>query len=454
VIVGSMNNALNMAAFDLPHQSALTAIRSRELIDGGGNAAAGRSNHVVLDDTAHKIQVQIKSDHLHTQVGMGHLSRIEDNDGRKEYRGEGLEARTDGHAAVRAQSGLLVTTEGRPAASGHMLSMDETVDRLALAQSQHESLGDYAQQAKAQDKKDQALVAKSIHAQVQETKGDAADKAANTSAANQDAFPEFQKPHLVLASPAGIQSTTPKTTHIASGEHIALTSGGHTSISADKSLLATVKEAIRLLALEEGINVFAAKGNVDIQAQSALMNLMAQGALTIKSVGDDIYIMAKKNLHLVAGNEVKVNGAGSMSQWDATGILHETAGTWTEHAKQHLAPKEMNRAVDLTSLVPIGISMAVQQKFALFSAEGIALHAAEVMVFDDLNKIFHEKLEKGKSIIYNSDIVKKYNAIIGLNEKWTHIFHDVEEVLNAKSIGELEEKIISLSCEDRDEEIL
>jgi type VI secretion system secreted protein VgrG len=51
IITGSVHNARHMPPWELATQQALTGLRSRELAPNGGNAAGGRSNHLVLDDT-------------------------------------------------------------------------------------------------------------------------------------------------------------------------------------------------------------------------------------------------------------------------------------------------------------------------------------------------------------------------------------------------------------------
>jgi type VI secretion system secreted protein VgrG len=119
IVEGSVHNAANMSPWSLPDQQALSGFRSRELTPGGGNNAAGRSNHLILDDTEQKIQAQLKSDHQHSSLSLGHITRIEDHQGRKDPRGEGFELRTDGHGVVRAKDGLLISTEGRAKAQAH-----------------------------------------------------------------------------------------------------------------------------------------------------------------------------------------------------------------------------------------------------------------------------------------------------------------------------------------------
>ena len=176
-------------------------LRSRELTAEGGNTPGGRSNHLVLDDTQGRIQAQLKSDHLASQLSLGHINRIDDNAGRKDARGQGFELRTDGIGAVRAQRGLLLSTEGRPNARAHITDMAETLARMTQGQELHDSLSQTAQQAQAHQPGDQDQVVAALQAQVDAIKGQGGTPA-------QGEFPEFQASHLLLASPAGIETST------------------------------------------------------------------------------------------------------------------------------------------------------------------------------------------------------------------------------------------------------
>ena len=141
--------------------------------------------------------------------GLGFITRIDDNAGRKDPRGEGFELRTDGHGAIRANDGLLITTEGRASAAKHAKDMDETIVRLKSAQEQHEGLAQAASTAKAQSNgQDQGAVAKAIEAQNDAIQGKGLpdrDKAV---------FPELSGAHLVLASAAGVAATTAQSMHL------------------------------------------------------------------------------------------------------------------------------------------------------------------------------------------------------------------------------------------------
>ena len=311
IVTGRVHNADEMPAWQLPDQKHLTGIRSREL--GGG-----RSNHVVLDDFAGKIQAQLKSDHQSSSLGLGHIARIEDVAGRKDDRGQGFELRTDGHGAVRAANGLLLSTEARANAQAHITDMRETTARLTQARDLHEGLSQAAQEAKAHESGDQDAVTKVLKEQNDDIRGRGGNK-------ERGVFPEFQEPHLTLASPAGIQATAAGTTHIVSGEHTAITSGAHASIGAGKSLLVSAKEAVRLFAHKAGMKLTAGSSDIDIRALKASVNVLAK--MNIKLEANRITITAR--------DEVLINSGSSYTRWNANGIEHGTMGIWREHAATH-----------------------------------------------------------------------------------------------------------------------
>ena len=317
ICTGRPYNQNNQPPWALPGQQALSGFRSRELTEEGGNSAAGRSNHLVLDDTAGKIQAQLKSDHQHSQLSLGHITRIEDNAGRKDPRGEGFELRTDGHGVMRAQDGLLITTEARSNAARHAKDLGETVARLTTGREQHEGLSESAQQAQAHVKGDQDEVTRALKAQNDAIRG--------SGSASNGSFPELAEPHLVLASPAGIETSTAQSTHIASAEHNALTSGGHTSIAAAKSFLVSVKQAVRLFAYQTGIRLFAFGGDIDIKALKESINILAK--LDIVQIANKITITAKEELVL--------NGGGSTIRLNAACIEEATSGKHIEYAAVH-----------------------------------------------------------------------------------------------------------------------
>ncbi|WP_198087454.1 type VI secretion system Vgr family protein [Variovorax sp. E3] len=342
ICMGRVHNQVNLPPWQLPAQSALSGFRSRELSKEGGNSAAGRSNHLLMDDTAGAIQAQLKSDHQHSQLSLGYIARVEDNAGRKDLRGQGFELRTDGHGALRAKDGLLISTEPRPRAESHITDMSETVARLTQGRNQHESLGAAAQEAKAQDTGDQDQVTHALKAQNDAIKG--ADKSVNPEAGR---FPEMNEPHLVLASPAGIGSTSAQSTHVHAGEHIALTSGKHTSVVAGQSFLASAKQAVRVFAYKAGMRFIAFGGDVEIKALKDSIRVMAQ--LDITQTAESISITARKAL--------KLNGGGSYFKLDANGIEGGTQGLHRIYAATHSMTGPRN-----ASTVPLNGSASLKDE--------------------------------------------------------------------------------------------
>ena len=296
-----------------------------------GNRGGGRSNHLVFDDTANAIQTQLRSDHAASQLSLGSITRIEDWQGRQDARGEGFELRTDAVGAIRSAKGMLVSTEARPKGKSHISDVSEPASRLAQAQRQHDELGKLAQQHQAQDSAgDQSGVADVLRSQVDGIKG-------HTGSGGAGSFPELNEPHLVLAGAGGLHATTPATVHISGDEHIALTAGRSVSVTAKKSLLASVLGKISLFAQTLGIKLFAAKGAVELQAQSDKMALAALKDLSISSTDGRVVITAAKEVWIGAGGSyIQINGNGIVN--GSSGPIVEKTPKWSKQGADAQMP--------------------------------------------------------------------------------------------------------------------
>jgi len=343
IITGSVYNAAHMPPWELATQQALTGLRSRELAPDAGNAAGGRSNHLVLDDTLGGIQAQLKSDHACSQLSLGHITRIEDVRGRRDARGEGWELATDAWGVARAGKGMLVTTEARANAAGAAKDMTETTSRLTAAQEEQAALAEAAEQYGAQDKAArQAEAVAALKAQNDGVKG--------MGAATRGSFPELSDPSLVLASAAGIALTSTRSTHVASTEHIAVTSGKDVAIAAGGRLFASVRESLRLFVQRAGMRLIAAAGDIDIKALNDSINVLAK--LQITQTADKIIISAR--------DEVQISGGGSYVKFNKGGIEHGTDGAFVAHAATHsfVGP----RSIDVVQQA--AFEQAVPRKFS------------------------------------------------------------------------------------------
>jgi type VI secretion system secreted protein VgrG len=130
---------------------------------------------------------------------------------------------------------------------------------------------------------------------------------------------------VVMASAAGIDTSSAQSTHIQAGAHVALTSGAHTSVCADKSILASARQAIRLFAYNAGMRLVAFSGDIEIKALKNSISIMAQ--LNMTQTAESINITARKDLML--------NGGGSYFKLSAGGIEGGTQGQHRVFAAQH-----------------------------------------------------------------------------------------------------------------------
>jgi type VI secretion system secreted protein VgrG len=314
-VLSSFNTDSNPLPWDLVANQSLSGWRSQEL------AAPWRaSNMVVTDDTPGKLQVQMASDHANSRIVAGYNVRINGDKGRQEARGEGIEIATDAHAVMRANRGLLVTTETRAGATAPMKDMGETVQRLTQARQQHEDLSQLAQKHRAQTAAaSQADAASSIR-----TQNDALTGGQKTA---DNPSPEMTRPDMVFASAAGIAASATDSTHMASQHDHAITAGRDYSVSVGRSYHASVRGSISLFAYQDGMKFFAAKGPVQLQAQSDVMALAALKDLTITSTDGRVVITASKEVWIGAGGSyVQINGSGIVN--GSPGPILEKGASW------------------------------------------------------------------------------------------------------------------------------
>jgi len=294
IVTGRVHNQVNLPPWSLPSQSALSGIRSRELAPEGGNSAAGRSNHLVLDDTAESIQAQLKSDHQHSVLSLGHITRIEDNAGRKDARGEGFELRTDGHGSLRTAKGLLLSTDGRSQAVGGMLSRDELIACLEHALSLAKTFDKTAvechgapRETKPQQDLSQAVVALGH--------GAAAERELVGVAAG-------GQPVLAMSGAAGIASGTPRDHTQYAGQNIDTVAGRNQQHYAGRSILQSASRDIEQFAVHGEIRSIANRGKIIQQAQHNGVEVTGERDITITSTKEGVVVRGKKSIVLATGD--------------------------------------------------------------------------------------------------------------------------------------------------------
>lgn len=392
IVIGVVHNTANLPPWDLPGQQALAGLRSSEL----GNAQRG--NHVLLDDTPGKIQAQLKSDHLHSLLALGHISRINDHLGRKDERGEGWELRTDGHGALRAARGMLVTTEARPDAASHIKDLNETARRLATAGELQKTLANQAVEHKAQEGEGQQnSIASALDAQADAIKGSGGDD-----------FPELSAAHLVLASPAGVETTTAQSTHIASGEHTALTAGRSVSLAAGDSLFASIGHTFRLFVRKAGMKLIAAAGKVTVAAQTDEVEIIANKVLNLISEADWVNLRGKQG--------VRLHGSNCMIEISDKVQVFTSSPTLFHGNLETLAPKNRPQPAPEEPTKPVGgqLHQTVQAHAAgaHYAHVPYTLYKGSAKIEDGITD------EHGRILIEHRDGDGQYQVVLGPGESF------------------------------------
>ncbi len=156
----------------------------------------------------------------------------------------------------------------------------------------------------------------------------------------------------MLASPAGIATTTSGDTHIASDRHTALTTGKSLSVAAGTHFFASIRQSFRLFVQKAGMKMVAAAGDIDVQALTDNIKLLAK--LDITQTANRITISAKE--------EVVINGGGSYAKFAAGQIEFGTNGNFVAHAATHSLPgaKSMSVAASMAA-AKFGPSTASEQ---------------------------------------------------------------------------------------------
>lgn len=309
-------NQFNQPPWVMPKNQALMGWRSMSL-------TGSQANQVVVDDTPGKLQVQIASDYAQSRLVLGYNTRIEGGVGRQQERGVGFEMATEAHGVMRANRGMLVTTEAREGASAPAKDMGETVARLTQARELHEEMAYLAQRHNAQEAGvSQHDATQAIKTQNEAIKGGVADSSENP-------FPEMSRPDIVLASASGIGMSAAQGVHIASqGDH-AVTAARDVSVSSGRSLIGSIKGAISLFAAKLGIRLVAAQGKVEIQAQDDVMALAALKDLTVTSLDGKIVLNASKEIWIgVGGSYIRITADGIVN--GTTGQIQEKCAKWSK----------------------------------------------------------------------------------------------------------------------------
>jgi type VI secretion system secreted protein VgrG len=328
------------------HNATLSGFKSQCL--SASQSGTGGHNQLVFDDTPAQGRVLAHTTQSQSWLQIGHLLQQHDNQ-RLASRGHGLELHTQALGAIRAGSGLHLSSfarqGGTSAAQGKPMDTREAQSQLEAHAGLLKALSDNAQTHHAklpnEPAPDQLGAQKALQATLASLRaveggrdgdgdgdGDGADGGSNGDSGREvqaidggkGHIPVTQRPDLVLSAAGDIASLTPAHTVLSTGQHTTLTAGQDTNLLAQRHQAWAVKGGISLFTRGEakdtqhgvqevGIKLHAASGNVNAQAQSGAFTLTAEKAIDVQSTTASIVISAPSKLLLNGGGGyIKIEG--------------------------------------------------------------------------------------------------------------------------------------------------
>ena len=329
------------------HAATLSGFKSQSL-DASQHGGGGH-NQLVFDDTPSQGRVWLHSTQQQSWLQMGHLLQQQDNQ-RLAHRGHGLELHTLAWGAVRAGSGLHLSSHARHAGTassqGQPMATREAQGQLQDHAELVKALAGNAQTHRAKLPNEPAPEQLPAHTGLQATldslRGTRSSQGAEADAADETApddlnddtlraapaidgghgsIPVSERPDLLLSAAADIASLTPAHQVLAAGGSASLTAGQDIALLAQRHTAWAVKEGISLFTRGEakdaqravqdtGLKLHAASGNVHTEAQSGPFTLTAQQTIDLQSTAADIVISAPQRIVLNGGGGyVKLEGS-------------------------------------------------------------------------------------------------------------------------------------------------
>ena len=251
------------------------------------------NNKLRLDDERGKEHIKLSTEYGgKTQLNLGHLV-----DSQKQQRGEGFELRTDDWGAIRAGKGIFISADGQPKAGGKVLEMGAVIDLLNTAGEQMQAISNDAQKANA--------APSDIQKQLNMLKQD---------------LNELKTAVLLMSAPKGIALTSGEHLQLNANKNLIANAGTNADIGVVKNFFVGVGNRLSVFVRKMGIKIIANQGAISVQAQNDVMELLARKAISIVSTEDEIQITAQKKITLNAG--------GSYITLDPNKIESGTAGDY------------------------------------------------------------------------------------------------------------------------------
>jgi type VI secretion system secreted protein VgrG len=339
----------NSVAGKLPghaHSAVLSGIKTQSM--ASSQSGTGAYNQLVFDDTPSQARVGL---HSHSssphsgacELNLGALRQQTDNQ-LLTPTGYGLELKTHHSGAVRAGSGMLLSSDARSGnasgAASQQMDAREGVAQLQAAHTLSTTVADAAQvhqamlpvlQSSELKPKEQPLAKQLEHnGQVWQATTSGTGAASTTAALDggqasdtgggAGSAPAPREPGIMMSGAAGVVMVTPESVTLNAKQTTAIVAGQDINFMAQGNAAHCVKGGISLCALgnatnpdkpntETGIKLHAASGKVSSQSQSDRTVITADKSVTVASTTSSVMIQAKDHLLFTAqGAYIKMDG--------------------------------------------------------------------------------------------------------------------------------------------------
>ncbi|MEH6435669.1 type VI secretion system Vgr family protein [Massilia sp. DD77] len=298
VVVAQVYGAGQPPAFshigELPGNRFLAGIKSKEV-------KGSRYNQLRLDDTPAQISAQLASEHGHSELNLGWLSRPR-IDGEGKARGEGAELRSDQVVAIRGKAGVLISADAQDRAGGQMLQRDALVDLTEVLQSVHRQLSELSETHHAD-----ATDAVKLDNLLRRLKSwDAGSNVNPGGDAGQSSV-------VALSAPAGIAINSQDNLLLGAQSQVDLISVGNTQVSAGKDLLARAAGKVSIFAHKLGMKMIAVSGKLELQTHNEDIEVTSAKRIVL-SAAEEIILQAPKVKFMAKGAQVDIGGDAIVQQ--------------------------------------------------------------------------------------------------------------------------------------------
>ena len=216
-----------------------------------------------------------------SELNLGHMV-----DGDRKERGQGAELRTDGAVAVRGAKGVLISAEAQPGAAGQQLDMKAALEQLQRALERVECLG---QAVRVTDATEAELTTqKALYA---------------------EALDGLKRAAVLMSAPYGIALTSGEHLQINAERNLIATAGGSFNVGIMRDFVVAAGRQVSLFAQAQGVKLIAAKEDVTVQARTGAMALSATKDMHFNSVEGSIVAASRGALTLTSGGAyIKIDG--------------------------------------------------------------------------------------------------------------------------------------------------